>query len=98
MPKTETKHTPAPWHVAGHGNANKELPILREDGKEIGCIRGEARLADAALIAAAPELLAACRAMLKALKDRHANTCMSLEYWTSPAVQAMTAAIEKADA
>lgn len=66
--KTETaKHTPGPWHVAGHGNGNQELPILREDGKEIGCIRGEAHLADAALIAAAPTTADQLRQMLQAL-------------------------------
>jgi len=71
MPKTETetvKHTPAPWHVAGHGNGNKELPILRKDGKEIGCIRGEARLADAALIAAAPTMLTALKLALSIIR------------------------------
>ncbi len=57
------KHTPGPWQVAGHGNARQELPILRADGNEIACIRGDARLADAKLIAAAPALLRELRNM-----------------------------------
>uniref|UniRef100_A0A6M3LR29 Uncharacterized protein n=1 Tax=viral metagenome TaxID=1070528 RepID=A0A6M3LR29_9ZZZZ len=57
----ESKHTPGPWKRAGHGNGKQELSIFRNDGKEIACIRGEAQLADARLIAAAPELLYALR-------------------------------------
>ena len=53
-----SKHTPGPWRTARRGNGSQELPILRSDGEEIGCIRGEARLGDARLIAAAPDLLA----------------------------------------
>jgi hypothetical protein len=47
-------HTPGPWRVAGQGNGKQELPILGPEG-EIACIRGKAHLADAHLIAAAPE-------------------------------------------
>jgi hypothetical protein len=45
--------------VAGQGNGKQELPILRADGKEVGCIRGEGHLGDAHLFAAAPDMLEA---------------------------------------
>ena len=70
------EHTPTPWRAAKQGNAHKELPILREDGKEIGCIRGEARLGDAAFLVKATgaydnlvETLRAIRNGLAALGD-----------------------------
>ena len=71
--KNMSNHTPGPWRTARRGNGSQELPILRSDGKEIGCIRGEARLGDARLIAAAPDLLEACKALseLKPLVKHH---------------------------
>lgn len=52
------EHTQGPLKVAGQGNKLGELLIRRADGKEIACIRGEGRLGDAYLFAAAPDLLA----------------------------------------
>ena len=55
-----TQHTPGPWRVAGQGEqGTQQLPILRPDGKIVAAIRDEGGLADARLIAAAPELLEA---------------------------------------
>lgn len=55
--KTEQTHTPGPWKTATHGNGKKQLPIYGADGTEIAALTG-GHLADAALIAAAPDLLA----------------------------------------
>ncbi len=59
-------HTLGPWRMAGQGK-NKQLPIVA-DGKIIAAIRDWGTLGDARLIAAAPELLAACKAVA-ALSD-----------------------------
>ena len=56
--------TPGPWKVAGHGDGNKQLPITAWDGKIIAAIRDNGNLADARLIAAAPDLVAALRDIL----------------------------------
>jgi hypothetical protein len=72
MTTNETKHTPGPWKVAGHGNGKQELPIYGPSG-EIACIRGEAHLADARLIAAAPELLAALQYVSRLLGDGYSG-------------------------
>ena len=62
-----TTHTPGPWKVAGQGNGKQELLILGPSG-EIGCVRSMGWLADARLIAAAPDLLKACKATVRLLR------------------------------
>ena len=60
-----SKHTPGPWKIAGHGNSAGVLEISAPDLPALcGVIRGS--LADARLIAAAPDLLEALR-MLRAI-------------------------------
>lgn len=49
------KHTPGPWKASGHGNVRTEFV----DDVIIVRTGAEGRLADARLIAAAPDLLAA---------------------------------------
>lgn len=78
---TETKHTPGPWRLLKSCDASPHLVAL---GQPIGCIEiphygysdpdgsiGATQLANARLIAAAPELLEA----LKATRDNLFN------YW-----------------
>jgi hypothetical protein len=57
------KWTPGPWNVAGRGDGNQQLPIYAH-GKIIAAIRDHGKLADARLIAAAPELAEACEQAL----------------------------------
>ena len=64
---SNAKHTPGPWQV----NNNDPLQVCDSDGEKRGCSpiantrgkRGEAK-ANARLIAAAPELLAALESLL----------------------------------
>ena len=59
-----TKHTPGPWHVT-HADPIRQpdvLPCIDAPDAEVAC--GVFRDADACLIAAAPELLAALEGLL----------------------------------
>lgn len=52
-------YTPGPWKIAGHGNGAGILEIHAPSQRAVcGVMQGS--LADARLIAAAPELLEAC--------------------------------------
>ena len=53
-------HTPGPWVKAGRGDGTGQLPI-RANGKIIAAVRDHGSLADAQLIAAAPDLWEALR-------------------------------------
>ena len=65
----ETKRTPGPWHTGGHGNTI----IYAADGWAVADVKVyhnrhngyEETQANARLIAAAPELLEACVAMIE---------------------------------
>ena len=89
-----TTHTPGPWKIAGHGNGAGILEIDATSTKALcGVIRGS--LADARLIAAAPDLLAALRLALE--------FCERLDEEGSPARDNLTrdairAALKKAGA
>jgi len=76
------KHTKGPWEVAGHGDGNKQLPILA-NGKIIAAIRDDGSLADAHLIAAAPDLLEACELALYALHKAQQYTKKDLTEYCS---------------
>ena len=52
----QISHTPAPWHVVGRGNGRQQLPIRSSTGTEIAVLT-HGHLADAYLLAAAPDLL-----------------------------------------
>jgi hypothetical protein len=65
-------HTRGPWEIRRTGNAAKDISIFVEgDAPSSGCIcklphrdgRETTTLANANLIAAAPDLLAACKAL-----------------------------------
>lgn len=75
MQANETKHTPGPWRVGGLDKCDVMGPRLSIDGsgRQTGtfavaqCTGYKAeREANAALIAAAPELLEACKALFAA--------------------------------
>jgi hypothetical protein len=69
---SDAKHTPGPWRVSGcmsgnmalieHGAAGEHSPIIAEVSSDGGSLP---RDANAALIAAAPELLAELRSSVK---------------------------------
>ena len=87
-----TQHTPGPWRVAKQGElGTQQLPILRSDGKIIAAIRNEGGLADARLIAAAPELLEALKTLVRRVERGNAHTTLGCT--TEPA----QAAIAKAE-
>ena len=65
--------------TAGQGNGKQELPILRADGKEVGCVRGEGHLGDAYLFSGAADLLAACEVALEHLD----KVAQSKRKWTT---------------
>ena len=52
-----TKHTPGPWHTTGKRNGNGMFRVYADGNGQIGAAYTYAE-GDAALIAAAPELLA----------------------------------------
>lgn len=83
-----TKHTPGPWHVD-----DDDGTILSEDGSEVFASHcsGDwhyiaALPADRRLIAAAPDLLAACEAALQAMDAIDVGTS-----WISDALRAAIA-------
>ncbi len=78
-------HTPGPWWVDVHVN------VMCKDGLVAfpGIAAGLPQADNARLIAAAPDLLAACQAYIA---DRAEAGCVA----ESPAVKAMRAAIAKA--
>ena len=59
--KTETNHTPGPWHIGGH-NGGDLIMATGDDEGVLATVYGTTQneyAANARLIAAAPELLAA---------------------------------------
>jgi len=78
--KAHTAHTPGPWHI-GRSNFGGIDTRTIENGAAIICHMADtessgspAPKANAALIASAPDLLAALRAMLEAYAPGHATT------------------------
>lgn len=78
---SEAKHTPGPWQADG--------PFVRDGTCSVADARpthadvtGDEVLANARLIAAAPELLAACKALMDGLDD----------YWITTEKGGLTAA------
>lgn len=66
---SKTTHTPGPWTVGPRGAS-----VYRPNGMRIAALDAHAdslglRAADARLMAAAPELLEACREAIKALNN-----------------------------
>lgn len=78
--KQEQAHTPGPWSVGKCGGN-----IYAADGKTIVCyvyenteLRGAEAEANARLIAAAPELLVALKALVKAVEAPDEDSIMEL--------------------
>lgn len=68
---TDDTHTPAPWHVSTHGvpDGIYQAGIYAEgDDRDLATITSSE--ADAMLLAAAPELLQACRDALAYIGER----------------------------
>ena len=94
-------HTSGPWHTA----QDKGPPYITSQGanwRRIATTReqddGGETLANSRIIAACPELLAACRLALARL-DRKAETCRN-DQWKAAdqtAWEAVSAAIQKAE-
>jgi hypothetical protein len=74
---SEAKHTPGPWQVAGTRHSgdlkigpNTRLHMVGPDGDAVSAVFFDMKtgigLADARLIAAAPDLLEACRLLIGA--------------------------------
>jgi hypothetical protein len=82
MTERGAKHTPGPWNLVWWGNEKYPYPLSSladNDGKWIardGTVSSEA---NARLIAAAPDLLAACRAALGAFFNNNAIDWSELE-------------------
>ena len=72
---SETKHTPVPWHTAG--DQGVQIRSQRDQIAKVWTMRGNEWKANARLIASAPELLEALKAVLansldsKGLADAH---------------------------
>lgn len=62
----ETKHTPGPWRYESTSGSNYARIFLSADEGDGDNLRGYCGEANARLIAAAPELLAAIQAMMSA--------------------------------
>jgi len=88
-----TKHTPGPWKLG------PSLGEVRDDDDNVLCDvyddNDEQAEADAHLIAAAPDLLAACEACMTLLV-RYENRSVAPEIGTGAAINAAHAAIAKA--
>lgn len=99
----ETKHTPGPWHANtpteeqyADGTSIREskhgdIVAIVDKPREGSCI------ANARLIAAAPDLLAACKVGLEALKDWSDNEGWYDKFDTDERVILLRAAIAKAE-
>jgi hypothetical protein len=79
----ETQHTPGPWEVDGDRDGDQLLVIQSESKGEICNVTftlgyGHADEANARLIAAAPDLLAACEAALARENQRDTPAFSSL--------------------
>lgn len=106
----ETKHTPGPWESVGravytaHENPSREIIW---DGHNTRSAGNDEQLANARLIAAAPELLEACQAMIawddaennaKPYSDDNGVSFMGRIGLCRKAFQMARAAIQKATA
>lgn len=72
---TDTKHTPGPWSVDADGNVVTRLNVGDDDGiialanRHVAFVDSDTCRANAALIAAAPDLLAACERLTKLVEE-----------------------------
>jgi hypothetical protein len=97
---SKAQHTPGPWRIEGEGRSGQHqisgshnLPIC-----EIVCNYDseETKLANAHLIAAAPDLLAALCALIEQGMEREVETGIGMVPEATPAVGLALTAIKKA--
>ena len=98
MAQTQTAHTPGPWEVGNENPMSGDINVLDEQSPfEVALVRGsgngQAR-ANARLIAAAPDLLAACEAAIRTCHGEPAND--AARHAKSDALYQAAAAIAKA--
>lgn len=98
---SEPKHTPGPWHIHDYGNGVQDITAREIDG--LSCrparvfgdaldeVYGPIAIANARLIAAAPNLLKALRSML------HRFNHLDVDPGKREAIEAGQAAIAKAE-
>ena len=96
-----TKHTPAPWVYSRNSNPICILGDWRGDGSysdvaEIAPQERQEALANARLISAAPDLLAACHALMRAEAMQEGKRGGEIMGQISLAIDAARAAIAKA--
>ena len=85
-------HTPGPWEITGHSDCQlitRDVPVMLGPPVAIGRTYGPNQIANARLIAAAPDLLAAGKILLAAADEGDADKCMD-------GYDALRAAIAKA--
>lgn len=76
--KQKTQHTPGPWYIVNSLNPNHSFEIFGADGYHVARFEKdgiETELANARLIAAAPELLEACKEMVRHLEETDFDVC-----------------------
>lgn len=101
MPENSSKHTPGPWEVLHCGIDSETILVQSGDGLEICTTIGEQmglpeEAANARLIAAAPDMLAACKSALEVL-DEACQTGYHDAEKDAPTARELEAAIAKAE-
>lgn len=85
-----TKHTPGPWKMSGANTVHGPdciVAFVGTSNEEVRKFSGERQNADAHLIAAAPDLLAACeQVMADMVQRRHKEWNLYLETAVSRAI------------
>ena len=90
MSKISVKHTPGPWAIGLETDEIKSQ-IIGLDGSHIAYVECDPIQANAALIAAAPELLEACKEL-----ERCIDIAAKSKYWSHEVAQALIPARDKA--
>lgn len=98
---TNTQHTPGPWAIIRHATPEyaKQYGIYAEESEcvaDFAIVRGNNADADAALIAAAPELLAELEALMGHIEALACEFSICEEIYTSRYGKEARAAIAKA--
>jgi hypothetical protein len=68
------QHTPGPWNFSPGSDSHQQAQVWREDGKTIAITYDDEGSANARLIAAAPELLAALHQACNLTLDEESDT------------------------
>lgn len=89
------KHSPAPWRVVTFDPKHSDPPELRDANNNIVCAVSFVSDPDAALIAAAPDLLEACKFALECLELAAKND--NYGHWLDSDWNIIRSAIAKAD-